>query len=283
MSAGREIDRYVAELAAALQARGAARRRFLRECRDHLLDAAADRGEQAAVATFGEPRRLAAAFDAEVAARRGLRATLVTGMAVCAMAGSTLALLHSASPGATAPVPWRIVFFLAAQLAGLAAFLAVVQAVAARSSGMPPPDVALLARRNGCALVAAGATLFAAGAALPGRGSAVLLLAGPALSCLAAYDVLRTRGLARRLDGGAALTARPPLDDLARLLRIRRPALDDCRLLALTTLLAMAASFARDRAEQGSLREALTTAGVEAVAVVAGYAALGRRLGLRRA
>ena len=35
------IDRYMDELAAALSVRGAVRRRFLRECRDHLDDAAA--------------------------------------------------------------------------------------------------------------------------------------------------------------------------------------------------------------------------------------------------
>ena len=42
-------ERYLAELGAALHVRGAARRRFLRECRDHLADAAAERGEEAAV------------------------------------------------------------------------------------------------------------------------------------------------------------------------------------------------------------------------------------------
>jgi hypothetical protein len=61
------VERYLAELGAALHVRGGERRRFLRECGDHLADAAAERGEEAAVRAFGPPPEIAAAFDAEVA------------------------------------------------------------------------------------------------------------------------------------------------------------------------------------------------------------------------
>src|SRR6185503_4588013 len=120
---------YLTELSAALRVRGGARRRFLRECRDHLTDAAAERGEEDAVRAFGPPAEIAAAFDAEVAARRGVRATFATAAGVLATGGSTLALIHASAPGATAPVGWTIAFFVGAQVAAVAAGLALVQAL----------------------------------------------------------------------------------------------------------------------------------------------------------
>ena len=95
----RTIDEYLAELAGPLHVRGAVRRRFLRECRDHLADAAAERGEREAVRAFGPPPEIAAVFDTEVAARRGVRSTFATAAAVLA----TLALIHAAAANATAP------------------------------------------------------------------------------------------------------------------------------------------------------------------------------------
>ena len=274
------VERYLTELSAALRVRGAARRRFLRECRDHLADAAAERGEADAVQAFGAPAEIAAAFDAEVAARRGVRSTWLAVAAVAATGGSTLALIHSASPDVSAPAAWAVVFFVAAQVAGVAAGLALLQALAARRTAVAPADAALLARRNGTALVAAGLTMFAAGAAVPGQGSAGLLLAGPALACVALVAVVRARSLARRLGGARGRAVRPPLDDLARLTRRELPRVAPARLLPLVTVVAAAAAFLRDRVEAGSVANGLLVAGVEAAAVVACFAALGRPLGL---
>ncbi len=276
------VDQYVTELGVALQVRGAVRRRFLRECRDHLADAAAERGEAAAVRAFGPPAQIAAAFDAEVAARRGVRSTCVTVAGVVATGGSTLALIHASSANATAPVWWAIAFLVAAQLAGVAAGLALVQALVQRRSTMVPADVSLLARRDGCALVAAGVAMFSAGAALPGHGSAVLILAGPALVCVAMVAVLRARSLARRLDRSGAWAVRPPLNDLARLIRLPTPSLDARRLLLLTTTIAAAAMFVRDRGEHATMSQAFVTAGIEATAVAACFLVLGPALGLWR-
>lgn len=276
------VDQYMTELGAALQVRGAVRRRFLRECRDHLTDAAGARGEEAAVRAFGRPREIAAAFDAEVVARRGVRSTYATVAGVLATGGSTLALIHASSPGATAPVWWAIAFFVAAQLAAVAAGLALVQALVLRRSTMPPAEVALLARRNVCALVAAGVTIFSAGAALPGRGSAVAIIAGPALVAVAMVAVLRTRSLARTLDGSGARSVRPPLEDLGRVTRLPVPSLDARRLLLLTTCVAAAAAFMRDRGEHATFGQACVTAGIEAMAVVGCFIVLGPALGLRR-
>jgi hypothetical protein len=276
------IEAYLAELTAALRVRGGARRRFLRECRDHLIDAAAERGEAEAVRAFGEAAEIAAAFDAEVAARRGVRSTVLAVAGVLATGGSTLALIDSASADASAPVAWAVVFFVAAQVAGVAAALALVQALVLRRGAMPAADVALLARRNATALAAAGLTMFAAGAAVPGQGSAGLLLAGPALVCVALVAVLRARSLARRLPGGGAVAVRPPLADLGRLTGLPVPAIDVRRLLALTTCAAAAAAFVRACAEHDTIVVALVTAGIEAAAVVVCFTVLGRGLGLWR-
>jgi hypothetical protein len=274
------LERYLADLDTALLVRGAARRRFLRECRDHLADAAAERGDEAAVEAFGPPAEIAAGFDATVAARRGVRSTFAAAAGVLGTMASTLALIHASAAGATAPVPWAIAFFVAAQVALVAAGLALLQALVLRRSDMPAAQMALLARRNACALLAAAATMFSAGAALPGQGSAAPLLAGPLLLCGAAVAVLRARALARRLDTADALPVRPPLEDLARLSPLPLPTLDLGRLLVLTTALAAAGAFLRDRAEHATVDGALVTAGIEATAVVACFALLGPALGL---
>jgi hypothetical protein len=276
------IECYLAELGGALRVGGSARRRFLRECRDHLADAAAERGEAEAVRAFGPPAEIAAAFDTEVAARRGVRATFATVAGVLAMGGSTLALIHSSQVGATAPTVWVVVFFVAAQVSAVAAALGFLQALALRRSALSAADAALLARRNGCALLAAGLTMFAAGAALPGHGSPALLLAGPVLVCVALVAVLRARSLARRLDGSRESAVRPPLEDLRALTGLPVPLLSAGPLLLLTACFAAAAAFARDLAEHATVSGAVVTACIEALAVVACFLLFGRPLGLWR-
>jgi HAAS len=276
------IDSYLAELEAALHVRGAARRRFLRECRDHLADAAAERGDEAAVEAFGRAPEVAAAFDAEAAARRGLRSTAITVAGVVATGGSTLALINAASRHTTAPVVWTIAFFVAAQLAAVAAGLSAVQALVLRRSAMTPAELALLGRRNVCALAAAGVTMLSAGAAAPGHGSAAPILAGPALVCVAIVAVLRARSQARRLDGSRVRVTRQPLADVAQLTRLPLPSIDLRRALPFVTALAAAAAFARDLAEHSTTGGAGIAAGIEATAVVACFFVLGPALGLCR-
>ena len=275
------IDEYVDELAASLRARGFARRRFLRECRDHLSDAADARGETGALLAFGPAGEVAAAFDAEVASRRGVRTTFTSVVAVLATGGSTLALIHASSRHTTAPTVWGICFFVAAQLAAVAAALALVQALVQRRSPARPGEVLLLCRRNGCALAAAALTMFSAGAALPGHGSALALLAGPVLVCLSILGVVRSWRHARRLEHPDTALYRPPLEDLGRLTALPLPRLSARRLLILTTAVASICAFLRDRGEHAALGQALMTAGIEAAAVVACFLLLGRALGIR--
>jgi hypothetical protein len=102
------------------------------------------------------------------------------------------------------------------------------------------------------------------------------------LLAAAFLTVLRARALARRLDDSRGPATRSPLEDLRRVLPVAVPALSPAELLALTMALAAAAAFVRDRAEHASPTGALVTAGIEALAVVACFATLGRPLGLHR-
>jgi hypothetical protein len=109
-----------------------------------------------------------------------------------------------------------------------------------------------------------------------------VLLAGPVLACGALVAVLRARALARRLDAPGALAVRPPLEDLGRLVRLPVPSLDARRLLLVTTVVAAAGAFARDRVEHGGVGESFAIAGLEALAVVVCFVVLGPALGLWR-
>lgn len=269
------IDAYLADLARALHATGRARRRFLRECRDHLADAADAAGEQAAIEAFGSAAEVAAAFDAEVAHHRGARATAASVAGVLATGGSTLVLIDGAAPGSSTPVGLALAFFVCAQVAGVAIVLALLQALGVRARTAGAAELALLVRRDACALVAAGLTMLLAGIALPGQGSATALLAGPVLVCGAGTLVLRARRLTRRLAGSRERVTSWPLGP-------RMVDLDPRELLGATVAVAGAAAFWWDRGEQGTYVHALATAGVEATAVVACFLLLGPALGLRR-
>jgi hypothetical protein len=92
--------------------------------------------------------------------------------------------------------------------------------------------------------------------------------------------VVRARSLARQLGGSGELVVRPPLEDLGRLIRLPVPSLDPARLLQVTTCVAAAAAFIRDRGEHATVSQALVTAGIEAMAVLGCFILLGRPLGL---
>lgn len=198
-----------------------------------------------------------------------------------AVGGSTLALLQASDAGATAPAGWVIVFFAAAQIAALATALAALQAAALRKQHATAQEVALLCRRNAWGLLAAGITLFAAGGAVPGRGSAVLLLAGPLLAVVAGLSVARSRSTVRGLPTVRHQLVRSPCADLNTLIRTQLPDLPSSRLLAPTVIAASAGAFVWDQADHGSFTSALTSAVVEAVLVVLGFLLLAAPLGLR--
>jgi len=274
------VERYLEELAGAVRVRGRARRRFLRECEEHLHDAAARHGSETAVQRFGDAHEIAAAFDTEVSAGRARRATAATVLAVVAVAASTLHLIHSAAPGASAVRAWAIVFFASAQTTAVCVLLGALQALALAHRAASPCEVVLLCRRNLWGLGFAGLTFFAAGAALPGSSAPLPLLAGPSAACVAAGLVLRARAGARRLDTEHRPLYRSPLGDLRVLLRTALPDVAPVRLLAPTAVGAAAAAFCWDRGEQAPAGAAVTVACLEAGLVVAGFVLLGRALGV---
>jgi hypothetical protein len=194
-----------------------------------------------------------------------------------ATGGSTLALLHAADPGVRSPTGWAVAFFLGAQLAAVCAGLVALQALRLRRGCRGPADVALLGRRAFVGLLAAAATMFAAGAAQPGRGSPILLLGGPVLSLVAGGVLLRSWRLNRHLPGAHDRATSPPVADLRALTGVRLPALGPASVAAL----AAAAAFARDLGERGStLRGSVAVAAVEAAMVLGAHAVLQRHLGL---
>ncbi|MBO1766178.1 hypothetical protein [Allobranchiibius sp. GilTou38] len=275
------VEDYLDELRRLLQVRGSVRRRLLGECRDHLEESAAAVGPTEAVRRFGDAAEIAASLDAEVATRRAQRATLASAVGVIAVGGSTLVVLNSTTAATTGSIGWAVTFFAAAQVAVVSLVLAVVQAGALRGRPASAGEVSLLCARNGCALLAASVTLFAAAGAVPGHGAAVLILGGPVLAALAATSVLRARSVIRGYRRPGDRPVRSPLTDLGAFTHLSLPEVGPGRLLVPTAFVAAVAAFARDRAEHSAMPAALTTAGVEIVLVVLGMALLGPALGLR--
>lgn len=282
------IETYLSELQAALHVRGRPRRRLIAECREHLADASSLHGEEEAVRRFGPAAPLARSFDAEVAVRRGLSATLFSAGGVLAAGFSSLAMIHGAQPQASASPVWAVTFFGAAQTSGVCLFLAALQAVAMwRGWDETPAQVALLCRRNLVALAFAAVTLFSVGAALPGQTSAWKVVIGPAVALLAAAGVVRARRLARALEAAPRGAVRAPLADLLAALRLPRlggrwiRSSSSTLLLAGITPMAAAAAFVWDNLEQGTISTSTRAAAIEAALTVAGFVLLGPALGLR--
>lgn len=283
------VDDFLSELRAALHVRGRARRRLLSECGAHLEESSAAHGPEEAVRRFGAAADLARGFELEIATRRALLATLLSGAGVLAVAASTLAVIHAADSGMSAAIGWVVLFFGAAQVSAVALALALLRAAVMRGETGTPADVALLCRRNGAALGFAFLTMFAAGAAVPGQGPAWQILAGPLVALVAVASVVRAWWLVRRLDPHPARVLRPPLVDVAALVSpfvdVREVAgrLRSGAVLAGTVVVAMAAAAAWDLLDQGTVATSAVAAAIEAGLTVAGFVLLGRLLGLHAA
>jgi hypothetical protein len=275
------IDAYLDQLGRELRVRGRARRRFLAEAREHLTDLAAVVGPEAVIERFGEAADVATEFDLACATGRAVRAGCAATAAIVATGGSTLYLLSVADTGVRAPVPWAVVFFFSAQVAAVCAGLIVLQVLRLRRNtqgGSGAADVALLHRRVFVGLGAASLTMFAAGAAQPGRGDARPLLLGPVLAIGAGLVLVRSWLLARRLPGAHERVDRPPVAELANALRLPSPRMGPIMIAAL----AAACAVLRDVGERDStLVGSLVVGSIEAAMVLVASATLRRPLGLR--
>jgi hypothetical protein len=284
------IERYLDELAAELGSvgiRGAQRRRILAEAEDHLR-------ESVDPARFGDPALIAARFADELAtsgARRGAWGSVVA----LAPAGITYAILFampatwpdiSAARSVPVAVAAAMTMLLAPQISFAAGLLAIAGAWRLRSQvAAPAPAVTLLRRRAGVAL-AAGATallsvmvvVYEFAAWLPTwRVALSFSIAGASLVPIAAGALaLRRTGALRPQAAGDAGDVfddlEPVLDRLP--LRLRGRPWRFCLVFA-------AAVAAVALLGGGVLNEGPRNAVAEFVAVCAGFAALGRYLGLR--
>jgi hypothetical protein len=284
------IERYLDELASELGSvgiRGAQRRRILAEAEDHLR-------ESGDPARFGDPGLVAARFADELATS-GARRIAWGSIVALAPAGIAYAILFSL------PAPWPDItagrsvpiavaaaatMLLAPQISFAAGLLAVTGAWRLRSQvAAPAPAITLLRRRAGVAL-AAGATALVAVMVTTYEFSAwlstwrvalTISLAGASLVPIAAGAfALRNTATLRPQTAGQAGDV---FDDLAPVfdrlpLELRGRPWRFCLLFA-------AAVAALALLGGGVLNEGPRNAVAEFIAVCAGFAALGRYLGLR--
>lgn len=271
------IEAYLRELDGCLRLPRRLRARALAEARDHLLCAAERDGEAEAIARFGAPSLVARRFAEEVAAGSSRWATVVTAAAVLSV-GAVVAL----NDGARGPLA-----FLAGQVAATCLVLGLVRVLRHRhDAAVPAAKLRYVDRANATALVAAAAA---------GAGHMALpVLVAPIVvgAVCVARAAARTRGLASLADEPTADRA---LDDLVALPGLhalagpaasaRRHPWRFCALVALAAGGSLAAAHGIAEGPPRDAAAALASSGlliaIEGGAVVTGYAALGRWLGLR--
>jgi hypothetical protein len=283
-------ERYLRELEVELGEvgiRGSRRRRILAETTDHL-------GESDDPAGFGEPRLIAARFADELATN-GARRTALFSFFALAPAGIGYALLLGLSrPGPditsakTLPLGLAaaLVIALAPQISLSAGLLAIVLAWRLRAAPVAPAAaISFLRRRAAVALGAGAATLagVAVYAVEYSRGLpdwwTTLAFTVTAAAIVPVAVAAAALGRSARLRPRTAGPAGDVFDDLGPLLdriplRLRGRPWRFCLLFA--------AAVAVVAFVGGGLDEGPRNAVAEFAAICAGFAVLGRFLGLRR-
>ncbi len=278
-------EAYLDELSTELGAvgvRGRLRRRILAESEDHL------RSDPEGVERFGAPAELANAFAAELGTRASRRAAVEAFLAL-AVAGTVYAfsVVGAALAGQPAPDTWPAlaqlalpVAIIAPQVAFVAGSLALVRVLRHRQKTLPSAELSVLNRRTGVALLFGLVTMVAlaliavelrhdvaswwVGFTLSGTAVAGLLLvlaAGPALG-------------ATRFRPVVAGSSGDLFDDLGFRTDPWRFARHLAIGLGLVVFLVAAV--------QGDPFDGALNGAAEALACLAGFAAFGRYLGLRR-
>ena len=283
------IDRYLRELSDELDAvgiRGSRRRRILAEVADHLR-------ESGDPARFGDPRLIAVRFADELATD-GARGAAFYSFFALAPAGVGLALLLGLNrPGpditsaATLPIGLgaAVVIALAPQISLAAGLLALALAWRLRTAAVAPASAIRRLRRRAAVALGAGAATLAGLAlyaieyrsGLPSWWTTLAFVAtGTAMVPIAAATL--ALGRSARLRPHAEGPSGDVFDDLAPLvdripLRLRGRPWRFCLLFAAAVAAAVFLG--------GGLDEGPRNAVAEFVAICAGFAALGRFLGLR--
>jgi hypothetical protein len=280
-----DADDYLDELCAELTwvgIRGALRERILAEAADHLAE-----GE---IRDFGEPRAIAQRFADELATVHGRRAAF-RGFGALALAGAVFAAAWLLVPAAggwtdvTAATLWPLALAAAigmlvcSQVAFAAGLLAVLRAWRLRdASAAPAASVALLLRRTRTALVS-GALAMGSLAVYAVTSSGDLAgwwvaAVAPLAVALAVPLVVLARSTASV--AGFRTSVPGPAGDVFDDLPVSLPRHPWALCLVFAACVAASALVA------GGADEGPRNAVAEFVLVVACFAALGRRLGLRR-
>ncbi len=270
---------------------GRERRRIVLELRDHIAC------EPGCEDRLGDPRELAASFADELAADRTRRSSFhvfaALILAAVALAVSQLSLGHAGGyPGFTRGLslalflPSLVGMLIAPQVALVAATLAALRAVRRRRARiLPTAELALIRRRAWVGLSAGIATVVGLelyvvdfSSVLPRWWLALVGgLAGAAgVALLAAATRLAAAGAIATRTSGSAGDVFDDLPAIGWLWLRRRP----WRLGALASLIvALAMTVFEARAEH-SLIEGVQRGAFEGLAAAAGFALLGRALGV---
>ena len=269
------IERYLAELERELAARGVCGRsaaRVLDEARDHLL-------EGASVERFGPSERIAREVAAELAATRTFRSSFVAFAALALTAAAYLGfMVFTGAPdlfGARheaigiASVVGVVLF---PQIAFVAGGLAVWRALRGRSS---QEELAVIRRRAATALAAGGLTVLSMAVWTVEYRQDTWLLVFPLLG----LPLLAVAAVALARAAEPQAVAAGPAGDVFDDLGFR---MDPWPFALLFAGLIGLLGFAGGWVVEGDPGSGLVRGGFEALAVLICFAALGRRLALRR-
>jgi hypothetical protein len=262
---------------------GRLRRRILAEAEDHL------RSDDGALERFGDPEEVANSFAAELGARTSRRAAVGAFLAL-AVAGAVYALsfvgaaLAGQPPPDTWPLPAQVALvasIVAPQVAFVAGSLALLRVLRRREARLPRAELRVINRRTGVALLFGLLTMAAlAVLALELRDDSAdwwvaLTLVGVAIATPLLVLAALPAALAARLKPRVAGEPGDLFDDLG-LVRMEpwRFATIVAAGLGLVVFLVAAV--------QGDPFDGAVNGTVEAIACLAGFAALGRYLGLRQ-
>ena len=314
------IDAYLAELERHLRARLIRRARLLREVEAHLCDLAAefvaagtkpDEAEATAVRRFGAAAAVATRFAEAAASTTAHRATVAAGGALIAYVGAFCAFATSASP-LVRDFPQGAPSFFGIQFAAVALGIALVRSLRWRPElAAPPAELSSLAH---AVLLASGALVASALAeaviALTRPAGVVvwdtdpwLTIAFGAATIIMVISALQTGRATAQATAISAFSRASALSSevlliedmhvIGERLPFARMWLGAARLLKhpwRVTLLLAGSAFAAitgTQAASGGVQHASRFAGavvlgvVEVAAVIVGFVAFSRRLGLR--
>ena len=304
----RVIARALADLETALRQAGVGprtTRRLLDEAYDHLLEASAARGEDAAIAAFGDVRALARDVAAGLATARTRRAAY-GGFAALAATGLAYLYVMSLTPGGGWPdmfsarheavgVTATLAIFFLPQIAFVAGSLALVRALRLRRLPVVSDAELRVARRRTAVALGAGALTiawlavyaFEFGSELgPGWVTTAYALAASLAVPLGAAALATARSAAPTAARGGP--AGDVFDDLGvlvdrahgiRRLDLRRHPWRFALLVA--TVVGIVGLVVGWQAE-GTLGDGVVRGALEALALLGCFAALGKVLALRR-